>query len=56
VEQAARREFDNVGQTPAYPSTIGPEAGAAAQDTLGDVRKIINATAEPYYQRAAASR
>jgi DNA-binding GntR family transcriptional regulator len=54
VEQAARREFDNVGQTPAYPSTIGPEAGAAAQDTLGDVRKIINATAEPYYQRAAS--
>jgi hypothetical protein len=53
IEQAARREFDNVGQAPAYPSTIGPEAGAAAQDTLGDVRKTINATAEPYYQRAA---
>jgi hypothetical protein len=53
VERAARREFDQVGGQPAYPSTIGPEAGAAANDTLNDVRKVINSTAEPYYQRSA---
>lgn len=53
IEQAARREFDNVGSTPAYPSTIGPAAGEAANETLNDVRRVINATAEPYYQRSA---
>jgi hypothetical protein len=53
IEQAARGEFDRMAQMPAYPSTIGPAAGEAANDTLNSVRQIINATAEPYYQRSA---
>ncbi|MGW1422693.1 hypothetical protein ACWAT4_21565 [Bradyrhizobium manausense] len=53
IEQAARGEFDRLAQMPAYPSTIGPAAGEAAQDTLSNVRQTINAAAEPYYQRSA---
>jgi hypothetical protein len=52
VDQAARGEFDQMAQMPAYPSTIGPAAGGAAQDTLNEVRGVINRTAEPYYQAA----
>jgi hypothetical protein len=52
VDQAARGEFDRMGQMPAYPSTIGPAAGGAASDTLNEVRGVINRTAEPYYQAA----
>jgi hypothetical protein len=52
VERAARDEFDRMAQMPAYPSTIGPAAGGAAQDTLNEVRGTINRTAEPYYQAA----
>jgi hypothetical protein len=52
VEHAARGEFDQMAQMPAYPSTIGPAAGGAAQDTLNEVRGVINRTAEPYYQAA----
>jgi DNA-binding GntR family transcriptional regulator len=53
VEQAARNEFDQIGNHPAYPSTIGPQAGEAANETLTGVRQSINAAAEPYYQNAA---
>jgi hypothetical protein len=52
VDHAARAEFDQMAQMPAYPSTIGPAAGGAAQDTLNEVRGVINRTAEPYYQAA----
>jgi DNA-binding GntR family transcriptional regulator len=54
VEQAARAEFDQVGNHPAYPSTIGPQAGEAANETLTDVRQSINHAAEPYYQNSAS--
>jgi hypothetical protein len=37
---------------PAYPSTIGPAAGEAAQDTLNSARQIINSHADPYYKAA----
>jgi DNA-binding GntR family transcriptional regulator len=53
VEQAARNEFDQIGNHPAYPSTIGPQAGEAANETLTGVRQTINNAAEPYYQNAA---
>lgn len=53
VEQAARNEFDQIGNHPAYPSTIGPQAGEAAGETLTGVRQTINNAAEPYYQNAA---
>jgi hypothetical protein len=53
VDQAARAEFDQVGNHPAYPSTIGPQAGEAADETLTGVRQSINNAAEPYYQNSA---
>jgi hypothetical protein len=52
VDQAARGDFDRMAQMPAYPSTIGPAVGGAANDTLNEVRGVINRTAEPYYQAA----
>jgi DNA-binding GntR family transcriptional regulator len=54
VEHAARSEFDQVGNHPAYPSTIGPQAGEAANETLTGVRQSINNAAEPYYQNSAS--
>jgi DNA-binding GntR family transcriptional regulator len=52
VEQAARNEFDQIGNHPAYPSTIGPQAGQAADETLNGVRQMINDKADPYYKAA----
>ena len=52
VENAARGEFDNLGQLPASPSTIGPQARELADSTLSGVRRQINHAAEPYYQAA----
>ena len=52
IDQAARSEFDHVAQLPVYPSTIGPQAGEAANETLQGVRQSINSAAEPYYRAA----
>ena len=52
VDQAARGEFDQMAQMPVYPSTIGPQAGEAANETLQGVRQSINSAAEPYYRNA----
>lgn len=52
VDQAALNEFGRVAPGTPNPSQIGPQVGAAANETLGDVRKTINAAAEPYYQAA----
>lgn len=52
IDRAARDEFDRMGQMPPYPSTIGPQAGEAANETLNGVRQQINHAAEPYYQNA----
>lgn len=52
VEQAARREFDQFGQPPASPSTLGPQASELSNNTLTDVRQSVNRASEPYYQAA----
>jgi hypothetical protein len=56
VEASARREIGNIAPAPAQPSTIGPAASGAAQDTLTDARGVINRITEPYYDRAATIR
>ncbi len=56
VDRAARSEFDRMGNLPASPSTIGPQAGEVANDTLNGVRRQINQTAEPFYQAAEGVR
>lgn len=52
VENAARNEFDQIGNLPASPSTIGPQAREVADQTLGGIRQQINHAAEPFYQAA----
>lgn len=52
VDQAVRSEADQMAQLPPYPSTIGPQAGKAADDTLNKVRQDINDAASPYYKAA----
>lgn len=52
IDQAARTEFDRMGNLPASPSMIGPQAGEVANDTLNSVRGRINAASDPYYQAA----
>lgn len=52
VENAARNEFDQLGNLPASPSTIGPQAREVADNTLGGIRQQINQAAEPFYRNA----
>lgn len=56
VEGAARSEFDNLGNLPASPSTIGPQARDVADNTLSGVRQQINQAAEPFYNAAEGVR
>lgn len=49
-DKAALDEMQNVAPGTANPSSIGRQASEAAQGTLTDVRKTINAHAEPFYQ------
>lgn len=49
VENFARSEFDNLGNLPASPSTIGPQAREVADSTLSNVRQQINHATEPFY-------
>lgn len=53
VDAAVRHELENVapGGTQA-PSTIGPAAGEAAENTLSDVRRTINNATDPLYHAA----
>lgn len=52
IDQAALSEFDRVAPGTRNPSQIGPQIRDAANETAGDVRKVINNAAEPYYQAA----
>lgn len=52
VDQAALSEFNQVAPGTRNPSQIGPQIGQAANESVGDVRKAINAASEPYYQAA----
>lgn len=52
VERAAQQGFDQLGPYHPSPSSIGPQAGTAATDVIGDVRGVINKASEPFYQRA----
>jgi hypothetical protein len=54
MDQAALNEFGQVAAGTRSPSQIGPQAGAAANEALGDVRKAINSASEPYYKAAEA--
>lgn len=51
-DRAALNEFGNVAAPNARPSTIGPQAGEAAQAHMGDVRQSINRASEPFYHNA----
>jgi DNA-binding GntR family transcriptional regulator len=51
-DQAALNEFDQIAPGTRNPSQIGPQISRAADQSIGDVRKSINAAAEPYYQAA----
>lgn len=52
IEQAARREFDNIGTVSPQPSNIGPQAASAAEDTITAVRAAINRATRPSYDAA----
>lgn len=56
VETAGRRTFDSIAPMHAGPSTIGSAAGRAAEETLTDVRRVINDAARPFYDAAATVR
>lgn len=56
VEQATRQELGNVAPVNNAPSTIGPAAGTAAENTINGVRQNINAVAEPFYDAASTIR
>jgi hypothetical protein len=53
INQATRNEVARIAPPTMQPSTIGPAAGAAAEQQLGNVRQGINQASEPYYARAA---
>lgn len=52
IENAARGQFDNISPVNNAPSSIGPAAGKAANETLHDVRGLINKASDPYYKQA----
>jgi hypothetical protein len=62
TDAAAGRVFDQVtpvgvgpmGQP--NPSTIGPAVGTAAENTINDVRGVINRASDPFYRQAASVR
>lgn len=56
VENAARGQFDNIAPANAAPSTIGPAAGRAAEETVNDVRGAINTAAKPFYDSSSTVR
>jgi hypothetical protein len=52
IDQAARAEFGNLGPLSHQPSNIGPQAAAAAEDTINAVRAAINRATRPSYDAA----
>lgn len=56
VEQATRHELGNVAPVNQAPSTIGPAAGTAAEETINGVRQQINRVADPFYDAASTVR
>lgn len=52
VERAVRAEADNIAPVNSTPSSVGPAVGRTADETIGDVRTIINNASEPYYRNA----
>jgi hypothetical protein len=56
INQAAHAEAGAIAPPTAQPSTIGPAAGAAAEQHLGNIRQGINQVSDPFYARAATFR
>lgn len=55
-DRAAMEELHTIAPGTAEPSMTGPNAAAVANDTLHDVRKIINAHTDPFYAAASTVR
>lgn len=53
VEQSARGQFDQFAPVNPAPSTIGRQVGQAAEGEVTDLRQAINATSQPFYDRAS---
>jgi hypothetical protein len=49
VEAAGRQAMDGIAPPNYAPSTIGPAAGVAAEETAQGVRQAVNRAAEPFY-------
>lgn len=56
VEAAGRQTFDTIAPVNPAPSTIGPQAGAAAEGVANQVRGTINQAADPFYRTASPQR
>lgn len=56
MRAAAEAEIANIAPPTAQPSTIGPAAGRAAEETLNAGRQVINRASEPFYDRAKTFR
>lgn len=52
-DAAAGRAFDQITPAAPNPSAIGPAVGTAAEQTIDDVRGVINRASDPYYTQAA---
>jgi hypothetical protein len=52
MQAAGRGAADTIAPPTTAPATIGPEAGKAAKETVGDVRGAINRFTDPMYKRA----
>lgn len=55
-EAAMGRMVDSITPAAPNPSTIGPAVGTAAEGTINDVRGVINAASEPFYNAASTVR
>jgi hypothetical protein len=53
IERAARNEFDQIGAKSAQPSSLGPQAGKAFEDTVQGVERARTNAVNPYYEAAA---
>lgn len=56
TDAAAGRVFDQVTPAAPNPSAIGPAVGTAAENTVNDVRGVINRASDPFYKQAATLR
>jgi hypothetical protein len=53
IAQAGENVATGIAPPNAQPSTIGPQAGQAAEGAVNDVREAINQKTKPFYDRAA---